>query len=297
MAQQYVKFHCTAILLTILLELSTGPAFATRNATLDLGTGNCAGAPSDCGTYSPTSTCSALPLTQLTYRGRTIFRWLSNLSVVKARLELGSSFQSAQHAAETAMPQKFVLGNYTPHWSFSGAWLENDDTVLLPDFPSKSFYDLALSRNILRQIQAYPLSGGLPYLPKRIEKDSSGGFVVELADGHFAWVNERYQVVRERMIINAGDPDKGYIGAIWSWSQYSGHLAAIADVKPTGRNWYTAIILLNSNNPSAFQVVEKIDLKSQTRQYARLGLPLLAYTRRGAFILKMDKEPGVYNWV
>ncbi len=272
--------------------------------------GTCQGAPTDCqppflhpaalGLLIPgrpsleRTTCGGEALALFNPLSDVLFRWTSPSS---PRQGHRWPHVETKLVSNTAALSDYIFSTpQAPQWAFSGAWLERDGVVLLVDLPTQSLFHVSLREAMLRQVRAFDSSSDKPYLPRSVARQSGGGFLLQTVDSQFVWIDNHYRRTKKLSLNGYGNPAQGLINGIWNWCQSGTKVVALADIQ-RGDSWFSGLVRIDPAVKTQFELIQPMALESQNRQYARLGLQLLACTTRSAYALLIDPQPGVYKLV
>ncbi|HVT19535.1 MAG TPA: hypothetical protein VHQ90_25560 [Thermoanaerobaculia bacterium] len=182
-----------------------------------------------------------------------------------------------------------------PRWSLFGVWLEREGVVLLTDISSGSIVHISLHEQILRQVRASRLSSKESYKPRKLVRWSRGGFLLQLVNGPFVWLDDSYHVKKQISFDGFGNSLLGVIDGIWSWCEVAGKILAIADIRRPDGTYYSALVELDPRDRSKFSLLHTMTDDDQNRQYARMGFSFLCSIGKKAYALLVDQQPGVYE--
>ena len=175
-----------------------------------------------------------------------------------------------------------------PKWTQSAAWDLAEQSVLVVDNIDKALVEYSEAGDLFGRLYPSRFSTGQRISPKSIYR-TKDGFALKLEKLHFVVLDGGYRLVHEFDLEGLGDDRRGRIARVLSWVADSESLLALVDLlERRSESYVSAVVRIPIAEPMDFVVLETLSIDSSTRNYARLGYPVISSSKRGSFLLRLD---------
>jgi hypothetical protein len=208
-------------------------------------------------------------------------------------------FAPASLAAQAAQPEvRRVPLSPAPFWTVS-AVSGPDGELLVADSVSREIYRYdGISGQRLGAVSGLAGAALPKYRPSEIEL-APGGYAVEVDTAYLVFLDESLRPSGELNVLAGSQGARGQVASLYSWSVVGGDLIAFGDVNLSpstkGGEWVTALVRIPRSDPSSFQLLHRIDLRDPARDYALVGLDLMATIGGDAYFLLLDSPPKIFK--
>ena len=281
--------------------IAAEPGYQNRGAsmaTLDFGTGMCAGAPMDCDKsnwYASSDVVERDQFSSACALGAMPRRKRGDSSAIGPVLLARSSQTSS---ANSQSPFERIVVKSEPKWINAGVWSLSDPSLLVLDYPRASILHFSLNLQVVNQVATFDSRTGDQLQPARIQTDGSS-YLIEGGDGVLTILDKNYSFSKRFGFKNQGVLGKGFIGSMNQWVPVgNGSIISFGDIssKPDGKGeWFSALFRFSYDRPKDFKVIQSWDSRCRTKDLARLGTPILAKVGSSAYILLAEGESGIYE--
>lgn len=290
------------VLLAAILILPRETPASSIKATLDMGSLSCAGAPTDCEVAMVakdlSTGCNSLGQPPIWSEGERLTKATASvLGRLRERTDqvLRASFHGGQgrNIQRIDLPEGLTKRDT---WIQSAAWSKSGTDLLASDLTAKSLLQFSLPYGLVNEIKISSLSDGTEFRPSTIQARSDG-YVIENGEGHLFWMTSDFSV-RSDLLVGGVDGDQGFIASsAWSWIDSVDHLLIFGDRGRVGldSSWSFSLMRFPVPNPTTFDTFTNRSLLDASRQFARLGFPILASAKGAAYMLLIDDTARIYR--
>jgi hypothetical protein len=181
------------------------------------------------------------------------------------------------------------------NWIQSGVWTGNGSDLLLSDVASGSIIRISPSAGIIQEIKISLLSDGTSLRPTSMQVQGNS-YLMESGEGHLFWVTNDFHL-KDDIPLGTIDGDDGYVASsAWSWIESGDRIFVFGDRGKVGmdNSWSVSLMRFSTHNPSSFDTLASWSLSDASRQFSRLGYPVLASVHNKAYILLIGESARIH---
>jgi|GEM_PF-5519371 len=185
---------------------------------------------------------------------------------------------------------------HAPSWVNFATWADSGKALLVIDVSSGSVFHVALTDEIVRQVIVSSLNTSGILRPKNIQS-LERDLLVEQEGGDFYQLGDDYTLSLRMRVMNK-ETSGGQIRSVFNWTAGSQGVLVFGDTaRESGQTeeWNTSLILVPWESSKSPSVLDSLEIESTTRQFSRMGFPILATAKGKTFFLKVDGQAQLYK--
>ena len=195
---------------------------------------------------------------------------------------------------ETIAGRSFQL-NFLPAWTFFGCWDTGGDSFILVDTLRSQVLRYSSHGTLLDDIAGSASLGGTTITKPSVIIKSSSGLIIEDEDGKLVWLDSAYRQTKTLDLLDIVKNKYEDLESVWGWVPQSKELLVLGDLKSQA-GWYTALLRVPFQEPSDFEVLQRIEISDPARSFYLLGNMYLAVLGEKSYFLSMTDYPSILEF-
>ncbi len=205
-------------------------------------------------------------------------------------------FAAIALAAQPAAAAHRVAMMPAPFWTVSAVSGPNGE-LLVADSVSREIFRYSLGNgNLIGAVEGLHNVPVPKYRPSDIEL-APGGYAVEADTAYLIFLDENLHPTGELNVLTGSQGSRGQVASLYSWLVGEGDVIAFGDVNLSAPaeagHWVSALVRVPRDDPASFELLHQVGLQDSARDYALVGLQLMARVGGDTYFLLMDSTPQI----